>query len=373
MAYHTAHVQSREEAEQTMSFSFTFDSVIRGHHIYKDIWTPSVGEILSCKPESGNIHDLYAVAVHRRDRDNITTDSDCIVGHVSRSISAVCCLFLRRGTITCEVTGLRQHSFDLPQGGLEVPCCLTFNGSEEDVGKVKKLLELAPKEVTAESVELSVPNQSLPSKRPKLDKTITVTVDDDTDADSAIDVAEKWVILKDGPSCYLTVLDKTILMSGGLLTDIHMTAAQQLLLHQFPNTKGLQNILCLTRSQVKIDHGLQVVHDRNNHWVLASNFQRKDNTVEIYDSVYSSVNAKTRNIVKNLFQPISGKNPRVQLIKTQKQVGSHDCGLFAVAMATAILNGHDPKTIRFHQQSMREHLIQCFEKQLITPFPTEII
>ena len=31
-----------------MSSSFNFDSVIRGHHNYKDIWTPRVGENLMC-------------------------------------------------------------------------------------------------------------------------------------------------------------------------------------------------------------------------------------------------------------------------------------------------------------------------------------
>ena len=27
---------------------------VRGHHIYKQTWTPSVGEEFSCKQESGN-------------------------------------------------------------------------------------------------------------------------------------------------------------------------------------------------------------------------------------------------------------------------------------------------------------------------------
>ena len=36
-------------------------SVIRGHHVYKSVWTPEVGEELST--EDGNEHDKYAVAV----------------------------------------------------------------------------------------------------------------------------------------------------------------------------------------------------------------------------------------------------------------------------------------------------------------------
>ena len=38
-------------------------TVIRGHHVYKDIWTPYVGEELSLSPEDDNDHDRYAVAV----------------------------------------------------------------------------------------------------------------------------------------------------------------------------------------------------------------------------------------------------------------------------------------------------------------------
>lgn len=199
------------------------------------------------------------------------------------------------------------------------------------------------------------------------------------DDDSTEDVAEKWVTIEmnDGSSFVLSVLDKMALLSGAFLNDNHMTAAQKLLLHQFPGTKGLQSTLYLDKiaaSQTKIAHGLQIIHDRTNHWIVASNLQRKDNIVEMYDSIYTSVSVKTQNLVKNIFQPFpSSKNPRLQLVKTQKQVGTQDCGLFAIAMATAILNGHDTKTVRFRQQSMRDHLARCYEEQSLTLFPTEIM
>ena len=47
------------------------------------------------------------------------------VGHIPLKIAA---LFLaRKGTICSEVTGTRCYSEDLPQGGLETPCKLTFS------------------------------------------------------------------------------------------------------------------------------------------------------------------------------------------------------------------------------------------------------
>ena len=49
-----------------------------------------------------------------------------VVGHIPRRISAACSLFIERnGRIHCRITGPRQYSADLPQGGLEIPCVLT--------------------------------------------------------------------------------------------------------------------------------------------------------------------------------------------------------------------------------------------------------
>ena len=117
------------------------DTVIRGHHVYKEVWTPIIGEVLQYEKEKGNSHDLYldlyAVAVKKL---------DSIVRHVPRTISTLCHLFLSKGgSITCglacgTVTGISKHSDDLLQGSLEVPCHLTFRGDEPAVEKVKKRL-----------------------------------------------------------------------------------------------------------------------------------------------------------------------------------------------------------------------------------------
>ena len=39
------------------------DSVVRGHHVYKFVWTPVIGEELYLEPEESNEHDEYFVAV----------------------------------------------------------------------------------------------------------------------------------------------------------------------------------------------------------------------------------------------------------------------------------------------------------------------
>ena len=38
-------------------------SCVRGYHVYKDVWTATIGEELVCRRERGNAHDIYVVAV----------------------------------------------------------------------------------------------------------------------------------------------------------------------------------------------------------------------------------------------------------------------------------------------------------------------
>ena len=45
------------------------ESVVRGYHIYKDIWSAAVGSTLSCRQERFNPHDSYAVAEPGCSRD----------------------------------------------------------------------------------------------------------------------------------------------------------------------------------------------------------------------------------------------------------------------------------------------------------------
>ena len=119
---------------------FSVEAMIRGHHVYKEIWTPVEGEVLPCTRDVGNSCDPMAVAVKK--------GAD-IVGHVIRKISVLCSIFLwRGGSITSRVAGYRRYSTDLEQGGLEVPCILTFSSPHTQAvsgEKTEKLVKSALK------------------------------------------------------------------------------------------------------------------------------------------------------------------------------------------------------------------------------------
>ena len=104
---------------------------VRGYHVYQAIWAAAIGEELLCEREPTNAFDRYAVAVVR---------SSTIIGHLPRRISKICSLLLRRGG-SIYVSGSRRYSADLPQGGLEIPCNLTFKAKVKEIKKVRTMLE----------------------------------------------------------------------------------------------------------------------------------------------------------------------------------------------------------------------------------------
>lgn len=105
---------------------------MRGFHVYREIWSPVVGEELSTQQEPDNPEDCYAVAVMR---------SGSIIGHIPREISKTCFHFISHdGEIGCKITGTRQRSL-LLEGGLEVPCVYTFKGKKKLVDKITTILK----------------------------------------------------------------------------------------------------------------------------------------------------------------------------------------------------------------------------------------
>ena len=94
--------------------SLHWDSIICGHHVYKDIWTPFIGKLLCVEQETHNVQDRFAVAIVK---DNIT------VGHVPCEVSHFVWHFIEHdGTVNCEVIRIRKHGI-----GLEVPCTFIFS------------------------------------------------------------------------------------------------------------------------------------------------------------------------------------------------------------------------------------------------------
>ena len=90
----------------------------------------------------------------------------------------------------------------------------------------------------------------------------------------------------------------------------------------------------------------------------------RNNEVLVYDSVFNYLDDDMVGIIRNLFCSYN-----IKMVECQKQHGSNDCGLFSIANATAIVNGIDPKKLKYMQGDMRTHLLQCFQQGMMTVFP----
>ena len=185
------------------------------------------GETLLCNRETRSRMDPFAVAVMK---------SGEIVGNVPQSLSCVCSMFLRRGGSTaCSITGGRQHSKDLPQGGLEVPCIYVFTGPSDIVDKTKqRLAELKIQAVKQTSAELKTESDAGDTdakvKNDVVDLDGMQVSAEVTDSETEIH-SGAWIAVQD---ITLAEDDKQAVIDGKMLQNQHINCAQRLLNQQFP-------------------------------------------------------------------------------------------------------------------------------------------
>ena len=70
----------------------------------------------------------------------------------------------------------------------------------------------------------------------------------------------------------------------------------------------------------------------------------------------SSLNCQTTNLT-------------VDVMNCQAQQNGNDCGLFAIANATALCNGIDPSLVLWRHNDMRQHYLKCIENGKLEMFP----
>ena len=126
--------------------------------------------------------------------------------------------------------------------------------------------------------------------------------------------------------------DDLQLRDGRWLNNKHINFAQSLLKKQFPHIDKWKETLLFHKMQKKIKQGVQIIHTRCNHRIVASTL--KCDGTEVFVSLYTSVDMDTQNIILNIFQ-ITGK-PKLRMAEMCKQDGVNDCGLLAIATATAL-------------------------------------
>ena len=96
---------------------FTFNSAVRGYHVYKVVWKPVICERLQADQELDKEVDKFARKVIKNNE---------IVGHFPHEYLQILWYFIACGVKICvELTGRRGHCKQL-SGGMETPCWLVL-------------------------------------------------------------------------------------------------------------------------------------------------------------------------------------------------------------------------------------------------------
>ena len=76
--------------------------------------------------------------------------------------------------------------------------------------------------------------------------------------------------------------------------------------------------------------------------------------------------------IKAIYGHLS-KQLSAQVVRVQRQQGTTDCGLYAIAYMYAlhVANGDDPAKLKFEQKKMRAHFLECLKIKKLVSFPVE--
>ena len=97
-----------------------FQSIIRGHHVYKSIWSPYAGEAIMTYPDDqpeSLEYDKFAVGIYKiKEKEKDMEEQKELAGHVPVELSSLIYHFWNASSenrITVEVTGKRKREVGL--------------------------------------------------------------------------------------------------------------------------------------------------------------------------------------------------------------------------------------------------------------------
>ena len=187
-----------------------------------------------------------------------------------------------------------------------------------------------------------------------------------------------WLTLRhvdtDDPKSKLTLLQEhksNILDKKGWLFDTEIQAGQILLKKQFPLIDGLHDPSVKGHLvEPASTEFVQIVNVGEPWLCLTSIGVPCPGAVRVFDSLYRKPNATA---AEHACRILLHTGDQVMFIneKVQRQMGSSDCGLYALAFATDLCHGIDPTSPRSYDQAlMRQHYVECLEKGRMAPFPS---
>ena len=118
--------------------SYEVEAFVMGHHVYKQTWTPFVGEKLDAAMQPSNIKDKYAVAIFQGGRN-------MVIGHLplgkSGKFAKTTFYFLKAAKENrCQIIVLGKVVNKNDGLGMKVPSRLIFTAEEKCIEILKERL-----------------------------------------------------------------------------------------------------------------------------------------------------------------------------------------------------------------------------------------
>ena len=93
------------------------------------------------------------------------------------------------------------------------------------------------------------------------------------------------------------------------------------------------------------------------------------NAISVYDSLpRKTMSTSFKEQVCSLVWPRYAK-VLFDIVRVKLQPNLHDCGVYAIAIATELAQGRDPVLCVWKMEEMRKHLIFCLENGQFSQFP----
>ena len=164
----------------------------------------------------------------------------------------------------------------------------------------------------------------------------------------------------------------TSVQSGDWLDDMHMDAASSLLSSQFPSLCGFYSTLLGQNLSFPVtrESFIQILNAGGNHWITVEHTQSF--SVNVFDSKFCTIPMDVKMQIAALLCCTSSRIT-TRFHKTQSQIGSSDCGVFAIAFATDLAFGLKSASHHYEQDKLRPHFLECLKSEQMTPFPSKKI
>ena len=117
--------------------TFDFITGLRGFHVYRDIWKPSLNQFIKFKQERNNRYDRFAVVGMTKLPGTLAAS---IIGHMPREMSRFIWYAIEKGAqITATLVSTQAKDSPLVQGGLEIPVIVKVEWENEiNLQRLKK-------------------------------------------------------------------------------------------------------------------------------------------------------------------------------------------------------------------------------------------